>query len=82
MRQMGRVKQLLQGRLHGLFVAQVETMHQKHFGESLVSMWLEEMEEAGSVQVEGGEQALGECLVYTHLLCWDKCSILVHRDEG
>ena len=49
---MGRVKQLLQGRLHGLFVAQVETMHQKHFGEGLVCMWLEEMEQAGSVEVE------------------------------
>ena len=58
MRQMGRVKQLLQWRLHGLSVAQDETMHPKHFGEGLVSMWLEEMEEAGSVQGAGGEDAV------------------------
>ena len=51
-RQVGRVKQVLQGRLHGLFVAQVEKMHQKQFGETLPSLWWGEMEKEGSVKVE------------------------------
>ena len=51
-RQVGRVKQVLQGRVHGLFVAQVEKMHQKQFGETLPSLWWGEMEKEGSVKVE------------------------------
>jgi len=51
-RQVGRVKQVLQGRVHGLFVAQVEKMHQKQFGKTLPSLWWGEMEKEGSVEVE------------------------------
>ena len=50
--QVGRAKQVLQGRVHGLFVTQVEKMHQKQFGEILPSLWWGEMEKAGSVEVE------------------------------
>ena len=51
-RHMGRVKQLLQGRVHGLYVAQVEKMFQKQWGESLASRWWEEIQYAGCLVVD------------------------------
>jgi hypothetical protein len=51
-RQMGRVKQLLQGRIHGLYVAQAEKMYQKQWGDNLANTWWEKLEQAASVEVE------------------------------
>jgi len=52
-RQKGRVKQLLQGRLLGLYATQVEKMYEKTFGLTLENTWWSElMKEEGNVEVE------------------------------
>jgi len=51
-KRMGRVKQILQGRLHGLYAAQVEKLYEKKFGLHLEHAWWSELVVAGSVEVE------------------------------
>ena len=58
-----RVVELLQGRLHGLYAAQVEKMYQKKFSESLPGDWSDRLEEMRKVVVvrEGGGMAMVKC---------------------
>jgi len=51
-RQKARLKQLLQGRLHGLYATQVEKMYQKTFGLTLENTWWSELMKEVSVEVE------------------------------
>jgi len=51
-RQVERVKQLLQGRVHGLYATQVEKMYEKKYSVTLASTWWSELVEAARVEVE------------------------------
>ena len=50
-----RVAQLLTGRAHGLFAAQIQKQYEKRWGEGLPGGWVGVLEEAGELRVEGGE---------------------------
>ena len=52
-----RVKELLKGRLHGLYIAQLEKIYEKKFSENLPDDWARELNAAGDIVVvkeEGG----------------------------
>ena len=51
-RQMGRIKQLLQGRQHGLFMVQIKNLYQNQWEDDLDRRSVEEMEKAGSVELD------------------------------
>ena len=57
---MSRVKELLQGRIHGLFLSQIEKMNAKQWGDSLAGQWWEGIESwAAVVSRQGGRGSDG-----------------------
>ena len=55
-RQVERIKQLLQGRVHGLHATRIQKLYEKNFGLTLDNTWWSELMEAGSVGVENLER--------------------------
>ena len=52
---MGRVKDVLESRVHGLYTTQVEKLYEKKFLSTLPSTWWSDLVDAGKVEVESLE---------------------------